>query len=79
MDGLEQTNESVISHKQNDVLRILTVFGAIFLPLTFITGIFGMNVLFPGEGSPEAFWAIAAVLVATFAALLAFFRWKRWF
>src|SRR5918992_424119 len=79
IEALEQTNESVISHKQGDVLRILTVFGAIFLPLTFVTGLFGMNVLFPGEGSREAFWAIVVALVITFAGLLAFFRWKRWF
>src|SRR5204863_345542 len=49
VEALESTNESVISHRQNDVLRILTVFSVILLPLTLISGIFGMNVLFPGE------------------------------
>ena len=39
----------MISHRQNDVLRILTVFSVVLLPLTLITGIFGMNVHFPGE------------------------------
>src|SRR5581483_1294641 len=48
VEGLEGTNESIISHRQNDVLRILTVFSVILLPLTLITGIFGMNVHFPG-------------------------------
>src|SRR5207248_9809209 len=38
VDGLEDTNESVISHRQNDVLRILTVFSVVLLPLTLITG-----------------------------------------
>ncbi|MFL6066751.1 MAG: magnesium transporter CorA family protein, partial [Gaiellaceae bacterium] len=46
VDGLEDTNESVISHRQNDVLRILTVVSVTLLPLTLITGIFGMNVHF---------------------------------
>ena len=48
VEGLESTNESVISHRQNDILRILTVFSVVLLPLTLITGIFGMNVRFPG-------------------------------
>ena len=44
VEALEQTNESVIAHKQNDILRVLTVFSVILLPLTLlITGIFGMN------------------------------------
>jgi magnesium transporter len=79
VEGLESTNESVLSHRQNDVLRLLTVISVTMLPLTVITGIFGMNVLFPGEGSTTAFWVVAAVLVAVFAAMLGFFRWKRWF
>ena len=49
VEGLESTNESVISHRQNDVLRLLTVFTVIVLPLTMLTGVFGMNVAFPGE------------------------------
>ena len=48
VEALESTNESVISHRQNDVLRILTVFSVVLLPLTLITGFFGMNVRFPG-------------------------------
>ena len=79
VEGLEATNESVISHRQNDVLRMLTLISVTMLPLTVITGIFGMNVLYPGEGTGGAFWAILAVLLATLTAMLAFFRWKRWF
>ncbi len=48
VEALEGTNESIISHRQNDVLRLLTVFSVIILPLTLITGIFGMNVRLPG-------------------------------
>src|SRR5438034_6701751 len=78
IEGLESTNESVISHRQNDILRILTVFSVVLLPLTLITGIFGMNVHFPGFGSSEAWWAIAGVMVGVLAGLLGFFRYKRW-
>src|ERR671939_115842 len=78
VDGLEDTNESVISHRQNDVLRILTVFSVVLLPLTLITGIFGMNVHFPGFDTAAAFWAIVGFMAATGIALVAFFRFKRW-
>jgi magnesium transporter len=78
VEALESTNESVISHRQNDVLRILTVFSVILLPLTLISGIFGMNVGFPGEGSHVAFWVIVGLMVATICGMVAFFRYKRW-
>ena len=78
VEALESTNESVIQHKQNDVLRLLTVFSVIVLPLTFISGIFGMNVDFPGFGTAEAFWVIAGVMIGVLLGMVAFFRLKRW-
>jgi magnesium transporter len=78
VEGLESTNESVISHRQNDVLRVLTVFSAILLPLTLLASVFGMNVAFPGNGTATAFWIVVGVMVAVGAGLLGFFRWKRW-
>jgi magnesium transporter len=78
VEGLEQTNESVISHRQNDVLRILTVFSVVLLPLTLLSGIFGMNVDFPGVGTAGAFWGIVAAMVVIAAGLVSFFRYKRW-
>jgi magnesium transporter len=78
VEALEQTNESVISHRQNDVLRLLTIISVTMLPLTLLTGIFGMNVIYPGEGTTVAFWVILGALVATLGAMIGFFRWKRW-
>src|SRR5438046_2396171 len=78
VEGLEDTNESVISHRQNNVLRILTVVSVILLPLTLISGIFGMNVHFPGFDTAWAFWTIAGIMLATALTLIAFFRYKRW-
>jgi magnesium transporter len=78
VEALETTNESALQHRQNDVLRVLTVFGAIFLPLTFLTGIFGMNVQYPGEGTHEAFWIIIGLMVVSIVGMLGFFRYKRW-
>src|SRR5262249_38445333 len=78
VEALEDSNESVIAHRQNDVLRVLTVFASIVLPLTLITGIFGMNVNFPGFDTAWAFWVIFVTMIVTLAGLLGFFRYKRW-
>ena len=78
VEALEDTNESVIAHRHNDVLRVLTVFSVILLPLTLIASVFGMNVVYPGEGTHAAFWVIIALMVLTIFAMLGFFRWKRW-
>ena len=78
VEALEQTNETVIAHRHNDVLRVLTVFSVILLPLTLIASIFGMNVQFPGWETHAAFWVIVAVMVLTIGGMLGFFRWKRW-
>ena len=78
VEALEDTNESLIAHRHNDVLRVLTVFSVILLPLTLIASVFGMNVVYPGEGTHAAFWVIIAIMVLTIFAMLGFFRWKRW-
>jgi len=78
VEALEDTNESVISHRQNDVLRLLTIFSVTLLPLTVVTGIFGMNVDFPGESGRLSFWVVLAAMIGTIVGLLGFFRYKRW-
>jgi magnesium transporter len=78
VEALEDTNESVISHRQNDILRVLTIFSVVLLPLTLISGIFGMNVGFPGEHTREAFWIIVGLMVGCIVSMVAFFKYKRW-
>src|SRR5215204_1479059 len=78
VEALEDTNESVISHRQNDVLRLLTIFSVTMLPLTVIASIFGMNVHFPGEGTHEAFWLIVGTMAAAIVGMIGLFRFKGW-
>jgi magnesium transporter len=78
VEALEDTNESLISHQQNDILYVLTIFLVVLTPLSFITGFFGMNVHFPGFNSWEAFVAAIGLMAVTVIGMLAFFRWKRW-
>jgi magnesium transporter len=78
VEALEETNESVITHRLNNILRILTVFSVVFLPLTLISGIWGMNVRVPGEGHIEAFWVILGVMLGLLVSMLAFFKNRGW-
>jgi len=78
VEALEDTNESLISHQQNDILYVLTIFSVVMLPLTFITGFFGMNVHFPGFDSFGGFVGTVVAMALIVALMLGFFRYKRW-
>ena len=61
-------------------MYVLSVVAAIFLPITFITGLFGMNVAgLPGTESVNAFWLVTGVMLAISVLVVALFRWRRWF
>jgi magnesium transporter len=78
VDALEDTNESVISHRVNDTVRVLTAFSVVILPLTLIASVWGMNVAVPGHGSVAAFWIIIAVMLALLVGMAGFFRSRGW-
>jgi magnesium transporter len=78
VEGLESTNESVLSHRLNDSFRILTAASVVLLPLTLVASIFGMNVKVPGEGDITAFWAILAAMAALLVILVLAFRRRGW-
>ena len=78
VEALEDTNESVLSHRLNDVLRILTAFSVIMLPLTLIASIFGMNTRVPGEESIGGFWVVIVAMVIVLVGMLAVFRRRGW-
>ncbi len=78
VEALETTNEQIVSHRQNEVLQILTIISFIMLPLFVITGIFGMNVRFPGEFTAVGFWVIVGMMVASVLGMVGYFRYKRW-
>ena len=61
VEALEETNESAISHRSNEIFRILTAFSVMFLPLTLIASIWGMNVHVPGEQDTTAFYVVLAL------------------
>ena len=78
VDALEETNESVISHRLNDTLRVLTAFSVVLLPLTLIASAWGMNVSVPGAHTAHAFWIIIGSMVVLLVSLLAYFKRRGW-
>src|SRR5215213_4771754 len=78
VEGLEATNESAIAHRTNETFRVLTAISLIFLPLTLIASVFGMNVPIPSQDAPHVFWIIIVVMIAIVVGVAAFFRRRGW-
>jgi magnesium transporter len=78
IEGLESTNEAVLSHRLNDSFRILTAASVVLLPLTLIASIFGMNAPFPGGNEPITFFLILALMAVMLVALVILFRKRGW-
>jgi magnesium transporter len=77
--GLMDMYMTTISHKMNEVMKVLTIIATIFIPLTFIAGIYGMNF----EVMPELEWeysyfVLLGVMLLVFIGMLYFFRKKKW-
>lgn len=70
--GLRDTYLGVVNNRMSEIMKSLTVFSAILLPLAFVTGLWGMNVGVPFEGKVAGFWVVLGVCVAT---SLLVFRW----
>ena len=73
----ELTNR--VAQEQNARMYVLSIVAAIFLPITFITGLFGMNVAgLPGLEDPSAFAVVAIAMASVTVAMLLYLRAKRW-
>ena len=68
-----------LAQEQNSRMYVLSIVAAIFLPLTFVTGLLGMNVGgLPGLDNPKGFFGSVVVMILAAAALLSFLRYKKW-
>jgi magnesium transporter len=78
IEGLSETSDSVSSYRINEVMRILTVISVIMLPLSLISGIYGMNVLLPMAREPYVFFAILGLMVVIAGGMLLYFKHRKW-
>ncbi|HVW66775.1 MAG TPA: magnesium transporter CorA family protein [Candidatus Peribacteraceae bacterium] len=77
-EALQDTHESWLSHRTNSVIRVLTIFSVTMLPLTFLTGLYGMNVPLPYQGSIAAFPVLIIVMVLFVTFFIGYLRRKQW-
>ena len=76
--GLSSTFDSLQANKTNEIMRMLTIISTIVLPLTFISGLYGMNVVLPLANNAAAFWMLIALCALVVIALMIFFKKKKW-
>jgi magnesium transporter len=76
---LRETNNSLLSTKQNEIMKTFTVLAFIFLPLSFIASLFGMNTVNnPIIGGTYDFWIIVGIMTALALVFFAYFKRKDW-
>jgi magnesium transporter len=78
IEALEETNESVISHRLNDILRVLTSISVVILPLTLIASIWGMNSEVPGQGNLAAFFIVIGAMLVILVGMVVWFKRRGW-
>jgi magnesium transporter len=79
LSGMLDLYMSSVSQRMNEIMKVLTLFASIFMPLTFIAGVYGMNF----DYMPELRWhwgypVIMALMLITGSGLFAYFRWRKW-
>ena len=74
IEGLSKTFDSLQANRTNEIMKVLTYFSTIMLPLTVVTSLFGMNVDFPFITNTTSFWVIVFSMLVLMVALLIFFR-----
>lgn len=79
IEGISESNESFLTSRTNQVIKVLTIFSAVMLPLNLVAGLYGMNIALPFAHDQNAFFYILSLMFIISFAMLAVFRFKRWF
>jgi magnesium transporter len=79
LTSMVETYLSSVSNRMNEVMKVLTIIATIFIPITFLVGVYGMNFKF----MPEINWRwgyafVWAAIIGTIVTMLAYFRKKKW-
>jgi magnesium transporter len=80
LSGMLDIYLSSVSNKMNEVMKVLTIIATIFIPLTFIAGIYGMNFQYmPELGWRWGYFAVVFVMFVIGISMVSFFKRKKWF
>lgn len=76
---LRQTNDSLLSTKQNEVMKTLTIMALVTFPLSLVASIFGMNTGYlPIVGHTNDFWIVMGIMLMLTSSMFIFFKYKKW-
>lgn len=78
IEGLSKTFDSMQTNKTNEIMKILTLISSIILPLTFITSLYGMNVILPLADNTTAFWILLVTMAVLSVVMIFYFKRRRW-
>ncbi|PJE59794.1 MAG: hypothetical protein COU85_01770 [Candidatus Portnoybacteria bacterium CG10_big_fil_rev_8_21_14_0_10_44_7] len=81
IESLEETNNSLLSYKISDIMKILTIVSFITFPLSVIAGLFGMNV-YDAVGftkNPNTWWIILTIMGSATVLMVVYFKKRKWF
>ena len=77
--ALEETTNSLLTTKMNEIIKTLTIFSVSVLPLTLLAAIFGMNTQYlPFMGLPGDFWIIAGIMISGIFGVIFYFKKRKW-
>lgn len=80
IEELRETNNALLTTKQNEVMKMFTILAFITFPLTLFTSMFGMNTqTTPIVGQHGDFWIILGIMTVISISFFAYFRYKKWF
>jgi magnesium transporter len=78
--GMYDTWLAIVNNRMNEIMKVLTTIATIFMPLSFLAGVYGMNFRsMPGLEWQWGFWAMVGVMSVILVAMMAYFRTRRWF
>ncbi len=79
IEGLNDTLDSLTSHRINEVMKILTVISVVLLPMTLVASVYGMNIeSLPYATHPSSFVIVVGFMITSAVCMLSYFRWKGW-
>ncbi len=78
IEGLSKTFDSLQTNRINEIMKVLTFISTLLLPLTFITGFYGMNIRLPFAEHPLSFWFLIGLMFFVAIFFIVYFKRKRW-